>query len=250
MLGKLLKHEWKATARRYGLFYLILTSITLFTAIIHAIPVENFLFSMGENAVMVLYIVSLLAVIFCSTGMAIVRFYKNMVSDEGYLTFTLPAKVGQLVFAKFLVAFVWQLITVILCVVGYVELGKFCDEILNVIDQFGSMIPVFVVMIMLSMMYQLMIFYLSIAIGQRFGTYKILASILAYCVLNYVIEFGIMLVILGIFGAVGFAEMSRSMETLEGIKGVCLLVGGILGTMGIAAYFVTCDQLKKKLNLV
>ncbi len=258
MLGKLLKHEWKATARRYGLFYLILASITVFTAIIHAIPVDNIFYTMGETSLIVMYIVSLCGVIFCSTGMAIVRFYKNMVSDEGYLTFTLPVKVEQLVFVKFLVAYIWQLVTVILCilslfsvfVIGHIEMGEFFDGVSSLADMAGKMVPVFIVMMLISMMYQLMIYYLSIAIGQRFGNYKILASIIAYCALSFVIELVLMLIILGIFGAVGFMEMAESMYTVDGMAGFYLMTMGLSLVAGIAAYFVTCYQLKKKLNLV
>ena len=258
MLGKLLKHEWKATARRYGLFYLILASITLFTAIIHAIPVDNIFYTMGETALIVVYVISLFGVVFCSTGMAIVRFYKNMISDEGYLTFTLPAKVEQLVFVKFLVAFVWQLVTVVLCIasligvfaVGHVSFAEFFDGVSYITDQFGSMLPVFLVIMLVGMMYQLMIYYLSMAIGQRFGTYKILASIIAYCALSFVIELVLMFIILGIFGIVGFMEMSMAMTTPEGMTGFYLLTGGMSAVAGVAAYFVTCYQLKKKLNLV
>lgn len=258
MLGKLLKHEWKATARRYGLFYLILASITLFTAIIHAIPVDNIFYTMGESSLIVLYIISLCGVIFCSTGMAIVRFYKNMVSDEGYLTFTLPVKVEQLVFVKFLVAYIWQLVTVVLCVlslfsvfvVGHIPLGEFFDGIAYLTDMFGKLLPVFIGVMLISMMYQLMIYYLSIAIGQRFGTYKILASIIAYCALSFAIELVLMLIILGIFGAVGFMKMAESMYTMDGMTGFYLMMGGLSAIVGISAYFVTCHQLKKKLNLV
>ena len=39
-----------------------------------------------------------------------VRFYKSMVTDEAYLTFTLPATAGQLIGSKFLSAAVWTLI--------------------------------------------------------------------------------------------------------------------------------------------
>lgn len=258
MLGKLLKHEWKATARWYGLFYLILASITLFTAIIHGIPVDNIFYSMGETSIIVIYVVSLFGVIFCSTGMAIVRFYKNMVSDEGYLTHTLPVKVEQLVFVKFLVAYVWQLVTVILCVLslfcvfllGHVEFGELFDGLSYLTDMGGKMIPVFIVMMLVSMMYQLMIYYLSIAIGQRFGNYKILASIIAYCALSFVIELVLMFIVLAVFGVVGFMEMAESMYTVDGMAGFYLMTTGFSALMGIVAYFVTCYQLKKKLNLV
>lgn len=39
-----------------------------------------------------------------------IRFYKTMTSQEAYLTFTLPAKTGQLLFAKWLVSFVWYIL--------------------------------------------------------------------------------------------------------------------------------------------
>jgi hypothetical protein len=39
-----------------------------------------------------------------------VKFYKTMVTDEAYLTFTLPVTAGQLIGAKFLSAVVWSLI--------------------------------------------------------------------------------------------------------------------------------------------
>ena len=258
MLGKLLKHEWKATARRYGLFYLILASITLFTAIIHGIPVDNIFYTMGETAMIVLYVISVFGVIFCSTGMAVVRFYKNMVSEEGYLTHTLPAKVEQLVFVKFLVAFVWQLVTVVLCVlsligvfaVGHVSFSEFFDVVSYLMEMIGDMMPAMLVMIVVSMMYQLMIFYLSIAIGQRFGTYKILASILAYCALCLIVELIMFLVLLGFFGLAGFMEINQTVYIMDGMNSFYLLTAGLSAVIGIAAYFVTCRQLKRKLNLV
>lgn len=258
MLGKLLKHEWKATARRFGLFYLILAAVTLFTAVIHAIPSDQVMFAMGEVSLIVVYVLSLFGVVFCSAGMTVVRFYKNMVSDEGYLTFTLPAKVEQLVFAKFLVAVAWQLITVILCivslfcvfVVGHVELGVFFEEALSIMKEFGGLVPVFFIVMLIGIMYQVLIYYLSIAIGQLFGTYKILASIIAYCVLGFVLEMVMAFALLGIFGITGLMNMEQTMAVSDGMERLYLLTAGFSAIIGIASYFVTCYLLKKKLNLV
>ena len=258
MLGKLLKHEWKATARKYGLFYLILAAVTLFTAAIHAIPTDNVFFVMGEISLIVVYIISLFGVVFCSTGMAVVRFYKNMVSDEGYLTFTLPAKVEQLVISKFLVAVVWQLITVVLCIlslfcvfaVGHIEMGVFFEEFTAVLKEFDGLFPVFVVLMVVGIMYQILIYYLSIAIGQLFGTYKILASVLTYCVLGFVLEMVIGFVLLGVFGLTGMLQMGDAMSVSEGMTGLYLVSAGVSVIIGAVSYFVTCYLLKKKLNLV
>lgn len=258
MLGKLLKHEWIATVRRYALFYLVLGAMTLFAAVIHALPVDNFFFKMGEGAILVLYVISVIGVIFCSTGMAVVRFYKNMVSDEGYLTFTLPAKVEELVLAKFLVAVLWQIITVVLCTVslflvfvpGHMEIKQLFDGISFISEQFGVLIPVFLVMLLFSMMYQMLLYYLSIAVGQLFGTYKILASVIAYCAISFALEIVQLVIMLCVFAGVGFDKVNTFMNSMDGMTNFYYISSGWTIVLGIVEYFVICRLLKKKLNLV
>lgn len=258
MLGKLLKHEWRATARRYGLFYLILAAMTLFAVIIHAIPVKNVFYTMGETAFLVLYIFVLCGVAFCSTGMAVVRFYKNMVSDEGYLTFTLPAKVEQLVLTKFIVAFLWQMLTVVLIVlslltvfvVGHVEWSAFSEVISFILEETGAMLPILGVTMLISMMYQMLMFYLSIAIGQIFGHYKILASVIAYCVIGFGLELIMMIIILAICGIIGFVEVGEFIMNMSNMNAFYLISIAWSAVLAVIAYFVTCRLLKRKLNLV
>lgn len=258
MLGKLLKHEWIATIRRYALFYLVLGAVTLFAAVIHALPVENFFFNMAEGAVLVLYVITVIGVCFCSVGMAVVRFYKNMVSDEGYLTFTLPAKVEELVLAKFLVAILWQIITVVLSIVslflvfvpGHIEIKVLLEGLSYFSDQVGTLIPVFVIMLLFSMMYQMLLYYLSIAVGQLFGTYRILASVVAYCAISFVLEIVLVIILMVIFAIFGFDEMNVFMNTTDGMTKFYLISMGWTIVLGIVEYFVICRLLKKKLNLV
>lgn len=258
MLGKLLKHEWIATIRRYALFYLVLGAMTVFAAMIHALPVDNFVFNMGEGAVLVLYVVTVICVVFCSIGMAVIRFYKNMVSDEGYLTFTLPTKVEELVLAKFLVAFLWQVITVALSIVslflvfvpGHMEM-KELEMLLSVVfEESGMVLPVFFVLIMFSIMYQILLYYLSIAVGQLFGNYKILASVIAYCVISFVVEIVLLLLLVGGFAIIGFDEVEAFVNSVNGMTKISVISMSWTLVLGVVEYFVICHLLKKKLNLV
>lgn len=257
MLGKLLKHEWNATARKYGLFYLVLGVITILAIIVHALPVDHVLFTIGEVSFLILYILVLCGVFFCSTGMAVVRFYKNMVSDEGYLTFTLPAKVEQLVFSKFLVAVCWQIVTMLLValsllsvfVVGHIEWSMFCEGAAFVMEESGMILPVFGIMMLVSFMYQILLYYLSIAVGQLFGNHKILASVIAYCALSFGIELIMMVIILAVCGAIGFIEVSQQMSSLSGMTTFYGISIGWMVVLGAIEYFVICHLLKKKLNL-
>lgn len=257
MLGKLLKHEWIATIRKYAMFYLVLGIMTVLAGGIHAIPADNFVFNMGEGLILVLYVITVLAVVFCSTGMAVVRFYKNMVTDEGYLTFTLPVKVEELVLSKFIVAFVWQIITVVLCtaslflvfVPGHIEMEELIEVISTVFDQFGSLVPVFFLMLFFTLMYQLVFYYFCIAVGQLFGSYKIVWSVVTYCVVNFALEMVLVVIMLGIFAIIGFDKVDAYMSSVDGMTTFYSISVGWTILLGALAYFVTCRLLKKKLNL-
>ncbi len=257
MLGKLLKHEWIATIRRYALFYLVLAAVTLVAAVMHALPVDNVVFNLGEGAILVLYVLSVIGVVFCSTAMGVIRFYKNMVSDEGYLTFTLPAKVEELVLAKFIVALLWQIITVVLSalslflvfVPGHIEMSQVSAVISQLSDQFGILVPVFFFMLLFSLMYQILTYYLSIAIGQLFSTYKIVGSVVAYCAISFVVEMALMAVMLGAMVIIGFDKVDAFMNSMNGMAKFYLFSTGWMVVLGIVEYFVICHLLKKKLNL-
>lgn len=257
MLGKLLKHEWIATVRRYGLFYMVLAAATLLAAVIHALPIDNFAFTFFEGTILVLYVISVIGVVFCSTAMAVIRFYKNTVSDEGYLTFTLPVKVEAMVFSKFLVASIWQIVTVALSalslflvfVPGHIEMKEVTNIISLLSEEFGTLFPVFFVMIFFSMMYQLLMYYLSVAVGQLFGTYKIVGAVVAYCIISFALEMVMTVIILVVFAIIGFDKMDAIMSTMDGMTKFYLISIGWTIALGIGEYFGVCYLLKKKLNL-
>jgi hypothetical protein len=257
MLGKLLKHEWIATVRRYGLFYLVLAAVTLVAAVLHALPVDNVVFGFFEGTVLVLYVIAVIGVVFCSTAMGVIRFYKNMVSDEGYLTFTLPAKVEELVLAKFIVAYVWQIVTVALSAVslflvfvpGHIEMKELSAVLSQLSDHFGVLLPVFIFTLFFSLMYQILTYYLSIAIGQLFGTYKIVGAVVAYCAISFVVELALMVVMLGAMVIIGFDKVDAFMSSMNGMTKFYLFSTGWMIILGVVEYFVICHLLKKKLNL-
>ena len=63
--------------------------------------------SVGGTALVAMALAAAVTVI---AVLIFVKFYKSMVTDEAYLTFTLPVTAGQLIGAKFLSAAVWALI--------------------------------------------------------------------------------------------------------------------------------------------
>ena len=116
MLKKLIKHEFKDTMRLF---------IPMFGFIVVLTPIFSLMMSLGsqpydENTADALslvfgsgiigYCLLLFGLLIVTQVLIAIRFYKTMTSQEAYLTFTLPAKTGQLLFAKWLVSFVWNCI--------------------------------------------------------------------------------------------------------------------------------------------
>ena len=63
--------------------------------------------AVGGTALVAMALAAAVTVIFV---LIFVKFYKSMVTDEAYLTFTLPVTAGQLIGSKFLAAAVWTVI--------------------------------------------------------------------------------------------------------------------------------------------
>lgn len=257
MLGKLLKHEWNATARRYGLFYLVLAAMTLFAAVLRRIPVENTIFRIVETAFLGIYVLTLIAVMVGSLAMAVIRFYQNMVSDEGYLTFTLPVKVEELVLVKILVAVLWQVITVglllgsVFCVyvLGNIEMSTFVQELTVSVKGAGLSLPLVGVLLFVCVLYQLMLCCFSISVGQSFQGNKIVGSVVTYLVVDFGLRMIMLIVLFVAVAVIGFSKVDVYMNSTRGL-GVVLTGWNVWSlVLAVTGYFGSCYFLKRKLNL-
>ena len=123
MLGKLIKYEFKATGR---------TFLPLYGAILLVALIQRFL---GRNNKGVfeelntlgnftnLALVGLfIALVVITLIVTIQRFQKNLLSDEGYLMFTLPVKIRSLIITKMLVAVTWVILSGIVGVITFIVL--------------------------------------------------------------------------------------------------------------------------------
>ena len=67
----------------------------------------NFVLNMLAALVVMAYVVAITAVFIVAFILMLQRFYKNLLGDEGYIMFTLPASVHQHVWSKLIVSAVW-----------------------------------------------------------------------------------------------------------------------------------------------
>src|SRR5690554_3907592 len=103
MLGKLLKHEIKATSRLFLPMFASVILVALINKVVSSPFEQNGLsFSLvirGSDLMSLIqlfsvltFILLLLVAIGMSFFVMIQRFYKNLLRDEGYLMFTLPVQ--------------------------------------------------------------------------------------------------------------------------------------------------------------
>ncbi len=141
MLGKLLKHEFRATRRSVGMVILgsLLASAVGFGLLIICWH-PSFLPALHGYAIetirTILYI-PLSIITFCvyalgfastiiTTIFILMRYYKNFFTDEGYLTFTLPVTPHELLWTKLISGMVWIALSL---VTTFAAMASLCGAI-------------------------------------------------------------------------------------------------------------------------
>lgn len=274
MLGKLIKYEIKATSRwLLPIYILALLLAPIERLAIHYIG--NNLDSLETNPafdriantlffiITMTFVVALITVAVASGLLLIYRFYKNLVTNEGYLMHTLPVKTGQLIWSKAIAAILWTivsgiviLLSILLLVIGTPGWSGFTEDlgylVSNLLQHFTGKVWLLFIELLLGMILSglssIFMVYASIALGQLITKHKILGSFGAYFLLNTGLQFVtslFMLPSINWFLSVGSAATAFNNVLYK------LIPMSLLYTAALTAvfYFITSYIFKKKLNL-
>ncbi len=118
MLGKLLKHEFKQSARSVMLIYASAAAVILFVFFGMLTKITW----IGIVGSIVLYIVALVGIVMTLVSV-IKNFYDTLYSNQGYLSFTLPVKCSNLLLSKVLVSMVWIILSFVLAGLCFLVIG-------------------------------------------------------------------------------------------------------------------------------
>lgn len=199
MLSKLLKYEIKATARIFLPLYVVLLAYAVIHKVISLLSPSRM--QAPQVISMFIYVMLIVAIFVVTFVVMIQRFYKNLLSDEGYLMFTLPTNPWKHIVSKLLVSVMWTVASVIAAytsvsivvfekIYTLENLKVFQKGIADFYDYFGLSTPLMIVEILLagiiSLTTSVLLIYASIAVGQLFSKHRILASLGAFIVINTV----------------------------------------------------------------
>ena len=281
MLRKSIKHEFRATARVVLPVYLAILSLSV---VAHFTP--NVLNSSHDYGTFLRIISGLTTGLFFACvaasgigviALTVVRFYRSFLSDEGYLTMTLPVNTHKLISARLLTSVVWYALSAVVIVAavliallnsgdwggffrGTANFFKTAWEVLPTLK--GSMvaglivcgIELFLCLILGAALTSLLI-YAAMAVGHSLNRHKKLMSVVLGFVFYHATQIAAVFSAISIIGEM-FVKYERayaldylreqSMMPYILIIGVALLL--LLAACAIY-YFLTHYFLTKKLNL-
>lgn len=259
MLSKLLKYELKATARIFLPLYVVLLSFALINRLISSFSTLE-----GQTPqviTMIIYISILVTMVVITFVMIIQRFYKNLLTDEGYLMFTLPTKAWKHIMSKLLIAMLWiaasgiaALTSIFITSANESTLTELMSTIRFLKDNLSTYLNASIIIFalellligLISLVSGVLIIYASIAIGHLFNQHRIIASIGAFIALSTLSQ--ILYVVIG--SAFSFNINLNEIEAVGPVIHYALLLILIFyGLIGSGYFIITNYILSKRLNL-
>lgn len=265
MLGKILKYEFKSTARLFLPTYLATLAFALLSKIFGSVyALQNLWGGIFYGLIILIYAIVILMTMTLTFVLIVQRFHKNLLKDEGYLSHTLPVSVDTHIWGKVIPAVAWTVLSaLVVCASILLLLGtnEMLSDISNVltssIESFciQNNLPLWlfvaeaVVVVVFSLFSGILAFYSALAIGHLANSRRILVSIVAYFALSMVLSL--------IYSSVGIVTGNSSFE----ISADQMAVSGSIWTTSMISttvmslinsaiyYLITRYILRNRLNL-
>ena len=199
MLGKLIKHEFAATWR-IPVALEILIIILGITASISISFIPHIEDSMGTSIIFFMLMgicyVGVIAANIVTIVYLVIRYYKNLYSPQGYLTFTLPVRTESIIITKVISGSVWMLLSYLstflaLIIVGFGALGQTeitVSQFQEAMGELNSLFGIFGPRLLLSVLFTVIVsaiggvlaMYFCVSVGQLWAKHKILGAVFTY----------------------------------------------------------------------
>ena len=264
MLRKLMKHEFRATGRVMGPLFGLLLIAALAARFSVGVLLESsarFLNLLG-GLFTTAFVIAIVGVCVMSLVLMINRFRTNLLGDEGYIMFTLPASVHQQIWSKLIVSAVWFIATGLAVVAAgfilvaqqgfWLEIRRGFAEIFRHLTAYYAFNGTAFLFELLALIFVgccvlCLEFYAAMAIGHSFANHKVLYSVLSFLGLQFVMQ----LLSGGILVGTNYDLLTVSLPSdgVLAMHSVMLTVIASTAVFGAVYYVITTMFLKKRLNL-
>ena len=274
MLGKLFKHDFKSTMR-FGIPMLIAIAAVCVAGSANA-PFMISLMSQTETSAGIvilsllsfflemLVVIALVAIPTIILVIVLMDYYKSTVSDEAYLTFTLPVTPTQILVSKLLNAVLWSAIMTVASVIAGILISFFTtlaedafypgggyEESVEGIGYSGTgaMIVLLIAYAAVTVVVQILMYFMAISFSSSItrknkGLAAIGFAFIAntiYGVVNYII-----IIVAVIIGVVAGIEVDNPFVVIN--TTLAIMTAASIG-FGVLFFFLTRRILERKLNL-
>ena len=276
MLKKLLKHEFRATARTYGGLYLALLAVSvLFGASIRGWNGTNSdAYSTAVGLLSLAYTAVLIGTAVVTVMTIVRRFYSNLLGREGYLMHTLPVTETQLVTSKLISSTVWSLCSILAACLSFGILAVLMMADMDLLEQLPRMWSIIReafarynmefwgalafsgVVGFVRMVSVIACIYAACMVGHQFKNHPALAGILSFFGMQYVqgwieklLRVGAGVYEAALYTVVGDAGSIQTTLSAQGFMGCAALTLGIAAAFGVFWFGLTVWLMRNKLNL-
>lgn len=277
MTGKLIKYEIRSSIRLIGIIWIALIAASILVGISTSsvqtvLPEDGLELAKSLLAIVppIFYGAIFMAMMVITVMIVILRFYRGILGDEGYLMHTLPVKVWQLITAKGAVAAGIVLISSLLAFLSILILIGFTGGFREMMDAMAELFRVFgeepqailiileiLVIIIASALKSVYQIYAAMAIGQLAGKYRLLTSLGAYIAINIALTVivAFLVAMADLTGLdVWLAELIDNIRTEQDIYTLMhlgMLFAFLATAVQVAVFHVIAERiLTKKLNLI
>lgn len=264
MLRKLMKHEFRATGRVMGPLFGLLLIAAIAARFSVGVLLESsarFLNLLG-GLFTTAFVIAIVGVCVMSLVLMINRFRTNLLGDEGYIMFTLPASVHQQIWSKLIVSAVWFIATGLAVVAAgfilvaqqgfWLEIRRGFAEIFRHLTAYYAFNGTAFLFELLALIFVgccvlCLEFYAAMAIGHSFAAHKVLYSVVSFLGLQFVMQ----LLSGGILVGTNYDILVVALPSdgVLAMHSVMLTMIVSTAVFGAVYYVITTMFLKKRLNL-
>ena len=264
MLRKLMKHEFRATGRimlpLFGI--LLLTALAARFSLGFLLETDSWFLNLMGSLLTLAFGLAIFAVCLMAIITMVNRFRTNLLGDEGYIMFTLPASVHQQIWSKLIVSAVWFIATglavaaasfVLVAQQGFWhEIGDAFGQVFRNLTAYYAFNGTAFLLELLALVFVAccvlcLEFYAAMAIGYSFANHKVLFSVLSFLGLQFVMQ------LLGGSTLLSFNYnrffVLPSQDAVLAMHTAMLTLIVIEAVFGAVYYVITTLFLKKRLNL-